>query len=229
MNEQTFVLAVRKRLGCHFLAEPVECTLCGKLMDTQMFHAECCAKSQSKIGHYNVVRKLVDGIQLADSRVRTEVRGLSETSDVRPADIFTSSALPGREAALDVTIVSAEASHAGQNCLQSAFCRKFETYANILPELRRQGIVFKPMVWSTEGAPHPVVLRIMAYVCSQAVRRNSDTHKGAKEMMSRWQRELSVALQTRKASMIAACIKAPGPHQQWLLSGKVDWRSRRMR
>ena len=71
-------------------------------MDTQMIHAECCAKPQSTIGHYNVVRKLVDGIQLADSRVHTEVRGLSETSDVRPADIYSSSALPGREAALDV-------------------------------------------------------------------------------------------------------------------------------
>ena len=45
--------------------------------------------------------------------------------------------------------------------MQTAFCRKFETYANILPELRRQGIVFKPLVWSTEGAPHPIVLRIM--------------------------------------------------------------------
>ena len=48
-------------------------------------------------GHYSVARKVADGVLLADSSAQTEVRGLSETGDVRPADIFTTAALPGRE------------------------------------------------------------------------------------------------------------------------------------
>ena len=117
MNAQAYVLAVRKRLGCQLLAEPVQCQLCGNLMDTRLYHAECCAIGEATIGHYKVVKKVLDGVVLADSRARTETRGLCEASDVRPADIYTSAALPGREAALDVTVVSPESSRADQDCL----------------------------------------------------------------------------------------------------------------
>ena len=171
------------------------------------------------------VSEAVDDIYLADSSVRTEIRGLSEHSDVRPADIFTNAALPGREAALDVTIVSPESTRAGQDCLQTAYVEKFRKYREILPELSRQGIAFKPLVWSTEGAPHPVVMRILKYVCSQAVRRNGST--GEDKMLSRWQRELATAIQTRKARMIAACMPDHKAPQLWLLSGSVTWEAPR--
>ena len=225
MDEQSYILAVRKRLGCQFYAEPVQCKLCGQLLDTRAFHAECCAIGEATKGHYNVVRKVVDGICLADSSVRTEVRGLSEHSDVRPADIFTNAALPGREAALDITIVSPEAAHAGQDCLQTAFVEKFRKYRQILGELSGQGIGFRPVVWSTEGAPHPVATRMLAYVCCQATRRNGIS--GDDKMFSRWQRELATALQVRKAKMIAACTPQHKAHQVWLLSGDVSWEAPR--
>ena len=108
MDEQPFVLAFRKRLGCHVLPELVVFKFCGNRIGTRIFHMEFCARSQCTLGHYNVVMKLVDCIQLNDSCVCTEVRGLSDTS----------SALPRLEAALDVTIVYPEAAHAGQNCFQ---------------------------------------------------------------------------------------------------------------
>ena len=149
------------------------------------------------------------------------MRGLSETSDVRPADIYTNAALPGRDAALDITIVSSEAAHAGQDCLQTAFRGKFRKYRNILPDLNRQGIAFKPMVWTTEGAPHPVVLRILSFVCKQASRRNSCG--GEEQMLVRWQREIGIAIQRRKAAMIAACMPNHKAHRLWLLSGRVEW------
>ena len=226
MNAQAYVLAVRKRLGCQLLAEPVQCHLCGKLMDTRLYHAECCAVGEATIGHYKVCRKLYDGVVLADSRARTETRGLCEASDVRPADIYTSAALPGREAALDVTVVSPEASRAGQDCLQTAYSDKIRKYRRYFPELNQQGIAFRPLVWSTEGAPHPVVLRVLSYVCEQAVQRNSC--KGAKEMQQRWQREISIAIQTRKAAMIAACIPRYNRNLTWLLCGNAKWAGARM-
>ena len=167
------------------------------------------------------MKKFVDGVFLADSRVRTEVRGLSEESDVRPADIYTNSALPGCDAALDVTVVSPEASHAGQDCLKNSFSMKFRKYQAILPELSRQGIVFKPLVWSTEGAPHNVVMRVMSHVCSVAARRHGNDTE-AKDMLNRWQRELAAALQVRKAAMIRACLPRLPAHRSWLLSGKLS-------
>ena len=190
-----------------------------------MFHAECCSIGEATRGHYRVVRKVADGISLADSSVRTEVRGLSGTSDVRPADVYTNAALPGRDAALDITIVSPEAAHAGQDCLQTAFMGKFHKYRNILPDLHRQGIAFKPMVWSTEGAPHPVVLRILAFACKQAMRRNSCG--GEAQMLFRWQREIGISIQRRKAAMIAACMPSHKAHRLWLLSGNVQWHAPR--
>ena len=89
---------------------------------------------------------MVDGIVLADSSVRVEVRGLSEESDVRPADILTTAALPGRDAALDVTIVSPETARVGQDCLRTTFADKNHKYRRILPELNRRGIAFRPLV-----------------------------------------------------------------------------------
>jgi hypothetical protein len=225
MDENSYTFAVRKRLGCQLLLDPVPCRICGKLLDTRMFHAECCAIGEATKGHYRVARKVADGILLADSSARTEVRGLSEASDVRLADIFTNAALPGREAALDVTIVSSEPSRAGQDCLQTAFIDKFHKYRQILPDLTRQGIAFKPMVWSTEGAPHPVVLHILAYVCKQAMRRNSCS--GDEQMLFRWQRELGIAIQTRKAAMITSCMPTHKAHLMWLLSGQVQWQAPR--
>ena len=148
-----------------------------------------------------------------------EVRGLSANSDVRPADIYTNSALPGRDAALDVTIVSPESARAGQDCLQTAFLGKLHKYRQILPELLRQGIAFKPLVWSTEGSPHPVVRRVMAYVAKQAVQRNG--FGWSKEMLRRWQREIGCASQERKAAMIATCLPRHSARSSWLLSGEV--------
>ena len=104
-------------------------------MGTHMFHAERCARSEATLSHCKVVRCFANGAALADSRVRVEVRGLSDSSDVRPTDINTIAALSGRDTALDVTATSPESTYAGQDCVQSIFNRKIYKYGEILPEL----------------------------------------------------------------------------------------------
>eukprot|EP00973_Karenia_brevis_P053676 7457588-Karenia_brevis.AAC.1 len=99
-------------------------------------------------------------------------------------------------------------------------------YRRILAQLSLQGVAFKPLVWSTEGAPHPVVLRVMAHVAEQAARRNGITN--SKHMYCRWLHEIGCAIQERKAAMIAACFPRRKAREAWLLTGDTQWDAIRM-
>ncbi len=39
-------------------------------------------------------------------------------------------------------------------------------------DMADDGVAFRPMVWSVEGRPHPVVLRVLGYAAEIAARRN---------------------------------------------------------
>ena len=93
--------------------EPFLCPECGNLSDTKLVHSGCCAKAERTKGHYAVVGVCMDYFSKADPAAQVEVAGLSETMPTaRPGDIYTTAAVPNKDAALDVTIVSQEAGHA---------------------------------------------------------------------------------------------------------------------
>ena len=186
-------------------------------MTTTAAHAICCAPGGSTAGHYSVVRALVDGLRVADSSVVTEVRGLVEESSERPADIYSNAALPGRDAALDVTIAAQDALGAGEDCCATAFRRKMRRYAHLLGPLARDGVAFRPLVWSAEGRPHPVVDRVLSFAAELAARRHPESC--ASQFARRWRREIAVALQKRLARMVRACLPAPSRRGQRLLHG----------
>ena len=217
LNEMDFSTAVRHRLGAEFVSEPVACWICGKCMDVTAAHALCCAQGESTAGHYTVVRAVVDGLRVADSSVVTEVRGLVEDSSARPADVYTRAALPGRDAALDITVASQDAIGAGEDCCTTAFNKKLRKYARLLGPLARDGVGFRPMVWSSEGRPHPVVDRIINFAAELAARKHPDA--SAKEFAQRWRREIGVALQKRLARMVRACLPRPNRRGQAMLRG----------
>eukprot|EP00973_Karenia_brevis_P055813 7762752-Karenia_brevis.AAC.1 len=73
---------------------------------------------------------------------------------MRPADVLTNAALPGRSAALDVTVVSPEACPAGMDAADTAFKAKMRKYRSLIPELSAAGITFRPMVWTADCRPH---------------------------------------------------------------------------
>ena len=62
-------------------------------------------------GHHACVHAVLGGLRLADPGITTEPRGLSETQS-RPADIFTTAAVPGRSAVLDACVASSNAAAA---------------------------------------------------------------------------------------------------------------------
>ena len=73
-------------------------------------------------GHYQFARLCADFLGAADPALVLEARGLSTAQPgSRPGDIFTSAALPNRYAALDVTVVSQRAGHAGEACVATAY------------------------------------------------------------------------------------------------------------
>ena len=156
-------------------------------------------------------------MKVADSAVVTEVRGLVEDSSARPADVYTRAALPGRDAALDITIAAQDAIAAGDDCCATAFHKKLRKYAQLLGPLARDGIAFRPLVWSAEGRPHPVVDRVVSFASELAARKHPDTC--ARAFAQRWRREIAVALQKRLARMVRAGLPRPNSRGRVLLQG----------
>ena len=79
------------------------CRCCGSFLNPQVEHAETFTKVEATRGHYACVHAVVCGMKLADPGITTEPRGLT-ASQSRPADIFTTAAVPGRSAALDMCV-----------------------------------------------------------------------------------------------------------------------------
>ena len=192
------------------------CKLCGEPLDASVSHALCCAKAESTRGHYAVVASVADGMVIADAGLQTEVRGLTNTGE-RPADILTSGALPGTQTALDITIAAQDAIHAGLDACRSAYSRKMNNYAHLLPSLRRAGIIFQLLVWSAEGRPHPATVRVLESTLQMVRRRRGLV--AAADLRSRWHHEIAIAIQRRKAAMIRACLPCRPHRQEWLVDG----------
>ena len=217
LSDIDFSTALRHRIGACFHVDGTMCRCCGEALDARANHALCCASAESTVGHYGVARSLADGLRVADSSLTLEVRGLVENSRARPADVFTQAAVPGRDAALDVTIAAQDASGAGADCCASAYRRKVQHYRSILASLMHSGIAFRPMVWSAEGRPHPVVRRVLGFAAELAGRRRPEL--SVKDFVRRWEREIAVSIQRRLARMIRACLPKPDPRSEWLISG----------
>ena len=149
--------------------------------------------------------------------VATEVRGLVVDSSARPADVFAKAALPGRDAALDITIISPDSKGAGDDCCATDYTRKLRKYARLLPQLARDGVAFRPLVWSSEGRSHPVVDRVLSFAAEMAARKHPECYAG--RFLERWKREIAVAVQKRLARMIRACLPVPSRRAERLLWG----------
>ena len=158
-------------------------------------------------------------MSLADPCLQTEVRGLVTTPD-RPADILTTAALPGRTTALDVTVSSPDAVSAGPDACVSAYARKVTRYAKIIPQLDRAGVTFQPLVWSTEGRPHPATTRVLEFALQAAARKLGADQ--ISQLRARWLHEIAVTLQRRKAAMMRACLPARRARETWLLTGALQ-------
>ena len=196
------------------------CRLCGAYLDTHLEHSETCSTAEATRGHYAVVRAVVDGLKLADPAITTEPRRLT-TSISRPADIFTTAAVPGRGAALDVCVASPNAAAAMGDAAASAFRRKLHRYRQEITELSAAGISFRPLVWTADGCPHPAVTRTLQFAAQIATTRNNQ-QASASLLVARWKHEIQIAILRRRAAMARAVLPKATAQQLWMLSGLVD-------
>ena len=92
----------------------------GSLLDPS-FSTENSAAPANPLGrHYVCVHAVLGGLKLADPGVTTEPRGLTEAQS-GPAALFTTAAIPGSSAALDVCVASSTAAAARGVAAQAAF------------------------------------------------------------------------------------------------------------
>jgi hypothetical protein len=215
-----YTVGVQRRLGARIFERDVTCRLCGSPLDAQLEHSECCATAEATRGHYTCVRAVVGGLRLADPAVTTEPQGLTSTQS-RPADILTIAAVPGRSAALDVCIASPNAAAAAGDAAQAAFRRKLRRYRREIPELQAAGIIYRPMVWTSNGRPHPAVTRTLRFAAELAARR-SDQSADPCSFLSRWRHEIQVAIQRRRAAMARSVLPRATAREAWLLTGHTE-------
>ena len=216
LSQMDYIFSVQRRLGARIQEREIECRLCGAPLDPSLAHADCCDPAGATRGHYAVVRELVRGLKLADPTTTTEPRGLTTTQS-RPADILTYAAVPGRSAALDVCVASPNASSAAGDAAESAFKRKLRRYRREIPELAAAGIVFRPMVWTTNGRPHPAVTRTLHFAAEQAANRSEQATPRA--ILGRWCHEIQIALLRRRAAMARAVLPQLSKGDAWMLTG----------
>ena len=103
LTPHDYITNVQKRLGNREWTGFGQCRMCGSFLDPQRKHGETCSTVQATRGHYACVHAVSGGLKLADPCITTEPRGHTETQ-LRPADIFTTAAVPGRSTALDVCV-----------------------------------------------------------------------------------------------------------------------------
>ena len=69
---------------------------------------------------------------------------IHDYSSLRPVDIFTSAAIPGRMAALDIGICSLDANYASDDCCEQMMRTKLSKYSKYERSLDVQGVTYKP-------------------------------------------------------------------------------------
>ena len=141
------------------------------------------------------------------------------TATPRPADIFTTAAVPGRSAALDVCVASRNAAATRGDAAQAAFDRKLSNYRNEIPRVTF-GIHYR-LVWTADGRPQPAVTRTLQYAAEIASSRNGQ-QMSAKSLQRRWKHESQIALLRWRAAMTRADLPNSSARAEWFLAGILD-------
>ena len=135
------------------------CTTCHANSDTMGDHAIACANQGERIARHNQLRDALyqAAVQAALGPAR-EKRALIPGREARPADVFIPNWVAGRDAALDVTVVSPlqqalvnKAADESGSALDHAFQRKMR---QSWEDCNREGIAFTPLPVETLGCWH---------------------------------------------------------------------------
>ena len=212
---------MRIRLGAPLAAPGTPCVRCGfAFAANTCTHCLLCALPEATRGHFDCRDCVLELAHLADPSSQTEVEGLvPSTPLLRPADILSSAALPGRLAALDVGITSPDAGGAGLDCCARMHSTKIKRYAPFLEELENQGVTYAPVIWSAWGRAHPETECILLTLAKAAARRRG--LRDHRQLLRRTNAAVGVVLVRRAVRMCRSCLESPEPAElDGLLRGR---------
>lgn len=217
-----FAVAVRLRIGASCIDDEMICPRCSSsILDRVGAHALCCAIPEATRGHYAVRDDILQLTHLADPSADTETSGLIDDAPLlRPADIFTSAAIPGRLAALDIAVTSPDCSGAGDDCCEAMYEKKKKKYEEFRESLAAQGICYVPLVFSAYGRMHPEAEVILNTLAMRAARRRGIMNHRA--ILRRVRANIGVSIWKRAANMVMACLPRLSPEEERLLGGEAS-------
>ena len=163
IHDEEFRCSLRYWLGVPLYGSTYHCPECGLSADMMGDHQVGCGGNGDRISRHNNIRDvLFSAAQSAALGPRKEAPGIIPNSSARPADILLPNWSRGRQAALDVSVISplqqltlSEAAVTPGHALQVCVRRKLT--AN-LPACRAAGVGFVPVVvevlggWSPEAS-----------------------------------------------------------------------------
>ena len=217
LPEADWLIAMRVRIGCQMLSGEHVCRCCGThILDSQCFHALCCSIAESTRGHNRIRNTLHAGFSVSDPGAALEVEGLVPSApDLRPADVLTAAAHETSLAAVDIGIKAPHSRDAGLDCTETMKQDKFQKYQLHLPELEREGILYKPAIFSCFGRRHPDTTDMMTLAARRAARyRGLPDHRS---MLRRWYRSASAEVWRRAACMVRSCMPGDSDEAEQLL------------
>ena len=196
------------RLGCGGPLEQSVCGSCGHvLLDCAGGHASCCAPGEATRKHHAVRDVIFEFSKTADDATEREPQDLVPSRPgLRPADVLSSAAIPGRVAALDVGVASPFSPSAGTDAAAHMFARKTGEREAIAGDLAKLNIVYRPVVFTTFGRPHAAASETLRYMARRVARRRGGASR--KAILSQMEGAISVALARGAARMSLACWPA---------------------
>ena len=220
LRSPEFVLALKYRLGLPVYNSAGPCPACLRESDVHGDHAMCCGAGGERISRHNNLRDaLFDTAVAAGLGPVREGRFLLPGTDRRPADVLVPNWVGGKDAAMDVTIVTplqqatmpGAATTAG-HALNHAYDRKVNGAEE---ECRRQGIAFLPMVAETFGGWHPGAEREVKKL-GAALARHTGQEEG--EAISHLWSRMGILLQRGNAAILGNRVPAqPGAYIDGIL------------
>ena len=210
-----FILALKYRLGLPVFDSHGPCPACLRESDVHGDHAMCCGSGGERISRHNNLRDaLYETAGSAGLGPVREGRFLLPGTDRRPADVLLPHWVGGKDAAMDVTIVTPlqaatmpGAANTAGHALDYAYGRKVNGAEE---ECRRQGIAFLPLVAESFGGWHSCAQREVKKLGAALARHTGQEEGEATAHL--WSR-LGILLQRGNAAILGNRVPAlPGAH-----------------
>ena len=215
-----FTLVIKYRLGMPVFDSAGPCPACFRESDILGDHAMCCGSGGERNTRHNNLRDaLFDTAVAAGLGPVREGRFLLPGNDRRPADVLIRNWVGGKDAALDVTVVTPiqdiclpGAANTAGHALSHAYGRKLNGAEE---ECRRQGIAFLPIVAETFGGWHPEAGRQVKKL-GAALARHTGQEEG--EAVSHLWSRMGILLQRGNAAILGNRIPTqPGAYIDGIL------------